>query len=739
MSDYRVIHDPEGFSCAYWIGFPGRFFGWKHRDFEPAPFYRREFMYDGSRHGKVFLNIAVGGFYEAYVNGVKIQPAVLSPTPTNFDRRVYSHRIEITSLVRQGCNAVGVILGNSIYNCDTQGAWLQDTITWRDSPKLLCRIADEHDCTLVATDRAWRCFGDGPIRMDSIRNGEIYDARHEIPHWSEPGFDDTAWQNAQRQHAPGGIVVPEKHPSCEVFARLPMHILHDNIWDCGQNLAGFPEITVVGEAGAEIILKEREKLGPDGFLPEENKDTADWSNFILSGEFQTDHYILKGGGTEIWSPRFTYAGFRYIGVEIRGNAKLIRLTACAAGTAFRSIGDIQSSEEILNGVQRLTRWAYRSNFVGFPTDCPTREKQGWTGDALAAVETGLYNYDSGTSYNDWMDQIADVQRPSGQIPCKSPLSANGYNWGCGPAWDCAFILIPRAVYCFTGDDSAIRVNYDAMRRYLDYAASMMTDHISYGFGLGDWCDPDIFSGKVPPALVTTAYYYDSLLTMSDYAKHLNYTDDILFYSELAGKVRKRLLEDFYHEDGTFGDGSAVALAIPLLLEIAPDHDKTLSLLVKKIAEYRYRPLYGIIGAKFVPRALAENGHFEDALRLLLNPEFPGFADILRRGATTLWENWDGRSSLNHVMFGDCSAWLFRYPGGFRYGDGLEPGKFMLRPCFSKQIGKFRAEHRNCISEWEFSNGKFLYSVVVPDGLNVPFELPDGRSGILAPGKHDFVC
>jgi len=730
----HVLPNVPELAEAYWITVPGRYFNWFNRDFKPAPFFRRKFSALANEPAR--LTIAAGGYYEVSLNGEKITPAVLCPTPANFDRLVYYRTFDLSGLLRDGDNVVGVILGNSIYNCNARGVWMQDTITWRDYPRFLLRIDDGKGRPLTVSDPSWQYWDDGPIRIDSIRNGETFDARRELPGWDTPEFDASGWKHAAVGHGPGGVLVPENHPPCVIYRILPMRQIGSALYDSGQNLAGWAALTVRGTPGSTVTLRYSERLAEDGTLWHGNC-------FVESGDPQTDHYTLKGGEPETWSPRFSYYGFRYIGVEIKGEAEVLSLDACAVGSDFTETGRISGTDPTLERIVELTRWSYRSNFMGYPTDCPSREKQGWTGDALCAVETGLYLYDTVSSYEDWIDSVATTQRPSGQLAAKSPISSSGYTWGFGPAWDSAFILIPDAIHNFTGRDRCIRKHYDGMRRYLDFCADMCPEHIAFGFGLGDWSFPCDSGSAAPPELINTAFYYRDLCTVARFSALLGKPEERTYYEEWAKTVRDAFLRTFRNGNGGFAENDCSSLALSVAFGLAPDPEAVVRLLTETVRRNGFRSRFGIMGAKYVPIVLAEHGRLDDAVRLLLQDQYPGYLWQIRRGATTLWETWEGTTSnggasLNHIMFGSVPAWCFRYLGGFRFSPDA-PGRMTLQPSVSPRVGRFSAVYRGVRSEWDVDGGTCRYRTELPEGGRLDLELPDGTRHMVASGVSRFEC
>ena len=512
----------------------------------PAPHFRHTFECSGFTTGRVHL--AGVGYHELYLNGRKVGDRVLDPTVSCYEKRVRFVTFDITEYLHPGVNVVGVILGNGWYNPSTAEVWNFFKAPWRDCVKFTLQLEIDGEIVLES-DESWKCAS-GPILFDALRNGETYDARRELDGWLGERYDDSAWGNTMWIAGPGGVLDEQKMPPCKVLQTIPA-VLHPagKVYDVGQNLSGWARIAVQGEAGAEVKLEYAERITEDGDL-----DTSFQDIFIQSGDFQTDRYILKGGGIESWEPRFTYHGFQYIRVTITGNAELCGIEARFVGTAFDSIGGITTSDETLNQLQKMTRWSFRSNYVGIPTDCPHREKNGWTGDAAIAADTGLYNFDVGSSYAEWLQLLADCQRMNGQLPGIAPTGGWGFDWGSGPAWDCALFSIPYEIYLHTGDDTAIRQNYPAMKRYLDFCGTMESDGI-LAFGLGDWAAPEPCGNAPSPALTSTGYYYMDARRMEYFSKVLEKPDEEARYRDLAERIRAAFNRRFHLGDGLYGDGS----------------------------------------------------------------------------------------------------------------------------------------------------------------------------------------
>ena len=701
------------FEPVKWIGAPEK---------GGAPWFRREFEISVAEHAE--LAICGLGWYEVYLNGRKVGDHVLDPIVTNYDLRARYVVYDVTEYLKPGRNTVGVVLGNGWYDHVDADVWNFDHAPWRDR----CKFALHLRCggvEVVSSDPAgWRCTTSGPITFNSLRNGEFYDARLELPGWAENGFDDSAWTFPVLLAPPGGVLEEQTTPPCKVMRRIrPVSLRRLSptrvVADFGVNLSGWCRIRVRGRAGEQLELRYGERLFPDGSVDKEHIGI-----FVKSGENQCDHYILRGGSDwEEWAPRFTFHGFQFC--QIDGTAELGEVTAEFVHTSFPEAGNFDTSDADLNALQKAVRESYRGNFVGIPFDGPHREKNGWTGDAQLAAEAGLCNFGVASSLEQWLDTLADNQRPSGQLPGIAPACGWGYNWGAGPAWDAAFFVIPELIYLYTGSFRTYEKHFGRMLRYLEYADSLATGGL-VSFGLGDWNHVD--NTKIAPVEFTSSAY---ILHCNDlaakFARRLGRTEDAARLSARADAMRAALNAKYGNGNGSFAHDEMTALGLALEFNIAPEEERsaTAARLDRIVRENGYRPYFGILGSRAVPRALAEAGYVETAFRLIVQPEFPGWVNWLRQGATTLWGNWDGGASRNHIMFGDVSAWCFRYLGGL-VPDESHPGfsAVTLRPRPVSQLSFFRmfheTPHGRIELEWRRNGGKLEIRTSVPDG--VPYQL-----------------
>ena len=696
---------------------------------EPAPLFRAEFFID-KKVENARAYICGLGYHELYLNGQKVGDHLLDPAFTRYDVRALYVTHDVTGQLKRGDNAVGVMLGTGWYDLSSRGVWGFDYAAWRDRPAVICQIRiqfKDGSVSTIVTDPSWRC-APGPVTFNSIRQGEWYDARREIPGWNRAGLNDSNWFPVRKVRGPEGELSAQNMPPVRIHQSLkPKTVTRIDsghyLVDFGQNMAGFAELALGGRAGDEVTLVYAEKI-QDGRADQSNID-----RLVASTPFQTDRYILKGGGEERWHARFTYHGFQYVEVSgFPGELKEENLTAHAISTAFDQVSTFECSNELINRIQRSTLWSYRNNFVGYPTDCPQREKNGWTGDAQLAAEAGLFNFASASAYYKWIQDIADEQRQSGEIAAIVPTAGWGYYWGNGPAWDSAFILIPYYLYLYTGDLSVIERHYDQMKSYVDFLAHEKSEDGIVSWGLSDWCYEKT---QTPPEITSTAYYYVDTRLIAYFAGLLGRTADADKYARLAGDIRAAFAEKFVNlKKGSIGNDSQTALACAVYQGLVepPDAGAVIETLKLKIAENDNRLDFGILGAKYVLNALAEQGNVDVAYRLFNHSDYPGWGHWISRGATTLWEDWKGASSRSHIMFGDVSAWLYKYIAGIQ-PDPAAPGfeHFFIQPFFPDDMEWAGASVRSPFgpikSGWRWKDGKVFLNISVPVNSTATVRLP----------------
>lgn len=696
----------------------------------PGPLLRKTFTLDKDVK-KAFVYIGCAGYYELFLNGQKVGDHILDPAFTRYDKRVLYVTYDVTDHLKKTKNSLGIILGNGWMNVHTEAPWNFNRAPWRGRPRAILQMRIEYTDDseeFIVSDATWRAAF-GPIVSDQIREGEIYDARREIPGWNELDFDDADWDFADGMKAPGGKLSAQMLPPIKIVETInPVDLREVKpgtfVYDLGQNFAGVAEINLTGPAGTQVELLYGERLSPDGTV-KQNKHSK-----VLENRYEQDTYILKGAGQECWHPRFVYHGFRYVQVSgFPGQPSLDNLRGLVLHTAFEPTGTFECSNDLLNTLQKATCWSYRSNFQGYPTDCPHREKNGWTGDAHLAAEQAMYNFFNPAGYTKWILDISDEQRPTGELPGIVPTSGWGYDWGNGPAWDSAFLLIPWYLYLYYGDTAILEKHYDQFKLYVNYLTGKSEGHL-VRFGLGDWAPAET---ATPEIITSTAYYYVDTVILSKMAALLGKYEDANRYQMLAEAIQSAFNRNFYKGNGIYEPPTQTALSCALFQGLADEAEK--GLVAQRLAEAVRRKGNhidtGILGAKYILNALAENGHFDVAYQMAIQETPPGYGSWIRRGATTLWEGWGTPSSLNHIMFGDISAWFYKVLAGINVDSRSETTvgfkHIIIRPQIVRDLTYVHAKYESArgpiYSGYKIEDDSIILSVKIPANTTATVYLP----------------
>lgn len=701
---------------------------------QKAPYFRKEFSLK-KKVKAAYAFICGVGYNELYINGKKAGENRLDPGFTRFDKRVLYTTYDITELLKDQ-NTFGVVLGNGFYNSLARDAWDFESAPWRNTPRFILKTIIEFtdgSSQEVVSDTSWK-VGNGPIIFNYTRNGEFYDARKEIPGWNKNGFNDKKWQRAKKVPAPTKKIISQYCQPIKITEEInPIAITEPKpgifLVDMGQNIAGWCRLKVSGTSGKKIILRHGEKLDQAGML-----DNSDIDTLVNDGEFQTDKYILKGKGKEIWEPRFVYHGFRYVEVKgFPGKLKKDTLTACFAHTSFESNGKFSCSNSLFNKIQEVTLRSYKSNFHSIPTDCPQREKNGWTGDAHLAAEAGIFNFDAAPAYTKWLDDFVDAILKSGKLPGIVPTGTWGYDWGNGPAWDSAYLLISWYMYLYKGDLGILEKHYEKFKRYIHYLEERATPQGIVNLGLGDWVPPygQPDDGPIPRSMSSTAYYYKDTVIVAKAAELLGKKKDHKKFSKLAEKIKTDFNKMFYNSrTGSYSNNTQTTQSCALYQGLVPEGEesKVLKQLINTIDNQNGYLNTGILGTKYIYHALTDNGRADLANKLANNKEYPSIGHWLKNGATSLYECWDGANSRNHIMFGDISAWFYETIGGIN-PDPENPGfkHVIIKPEVLKGVTKATTEHQSLYgiikTQWQTKNGEFSLKLTIPANTTATVVLP----------------
>lgn len=680
-----------------------------------APMFRKAFRLDDIPK-KAELNICGLGLACSFINGVEVCDEVLTTPFTKYDTRVIYNTYDITKMLCLGDNVLGVILGNGCYFV-TFHRWDVYKPAWMHHPKLiaeLCLTFEDGRTERILSDTSWKT-ADSAIVYNETKRGEIFDARLYDENWAKANFNDDYWDNVFICRGPGGI--PEKRtvPPIRVKKRFNGRYIGNNVYDLGVNISGWVRIKARGERGQRITIKYSELLHEDGTIAPEHLNT------ITGSDTHCDEYIMSGSGLEEWAPRFAYHGFRY--VEVIGAPKEFELIGEMIYTDFDEIGDFSCNDEMINKIHFAARQSTISNFVGLPTDCPQREQNGWTGDALISAEQTLINFDAVSSYIKWLTDIADTQRPNGQICCIAPTSGWGYNWGSGPAWDSAFILIPYYIYFYTGDMTAIKLFWSNMKQYMCFMESMSEDN-TVCFGLGDWCAPE--GAELCPTVITdTAYFYVDNKIMTRCAKLLH--QDGTQYAQRADEIKAAFRRKFIENDFYLGDNTT-AISCAIYQDLYTEDEKPVAAkhLSEILAQKGYHIDCGILGMKYLFSALSEYGYAETVYKMCLNPQYPSYAYWINNGMTTLCETWDMTYSCNHHMYSEIEMWFYKHIAGIHIQEGYK--SVVIKPCLISQVTEVYAKHNNI--EITIKDGMIRIKSDIPSVIDL-----QGRKQEFDAGEH----
>lgn len=725
----------------------------KDKEFEPAPMFRKEFdLKKVPAAARAYVTAA--GYYELWINGQRVGDSHMEPGYTHYDKRNLYVTHDVTPLLRKGKNVVSAVLGNGFYNCQSKAVWDFETARWRNRPAMLLEITGRdkngRETLLTATDGSWKVW-EGPYTYNNIYSGDRYDARKEPRGWKDAGFDDSAWEQAVAVDAPSPIVKAQGMPSIRPVEKITPRLIGawgDTVFvfDMGKNIAGVPSLSVKGEEGTRLVVSSGELLGVDGRLLQDNINV--YYRPQKPGEkFQTDEFILAGTGSrENFTPGFTYHGFRYVEVVSDTPLKLgeDNVTGLFMHTDVKPAGSFSCSDTLLNRIYDATMLSYLGNLHGIPTDCPQREKNGWTADAHVAVDLALLNFDGITLYEKWMNDFADNQRESGNIAGIIPSAGWGYGDWPGPVWDAALFIIPDALYRYYGDARAIETLYPTMERYFDWIGSKEDESGLVSNGLGDWLT---WGAQTPSDFTASVYYYLDCMYMADFARILG--KDAAPYAAKADALKRQINARYFNAaDNTYANGTQAAMGVALYAGIVPqEKEQAVAARLRDIVAANNHFLdFGLLGSKTVLRMLTKYGYVDDAYQMATKTEAPSWGYWIEKcGYTTLPETWTlspefRDASLNHVFMGDIAAWMTNSLAGINY-DSDAPGFAHVRftPHFPRGLEHASATYRSVMgevaSEWVRKGNKVTLTVKVPAGATATVFADEPKE--VGSGTHTF--
>jgi len=720
-----------------------------------APLFRKTFSAEEKKIVRARAYVSGLGYYTFWLNGKRLDDFLLHPGFARYNKTAYYTVYDVTDHLA-ALNSLAFEVGRGWYGMTTPTLWGETFANdWMAEPALRVLVtidyADGHHQTVVS-DPSFKTMP-GPTLVDSVKAGEIYDARKELPGWTTAGFPDKDWSpsviaGGKMPSAAPGLTAQLFEPIRVVESVSPVSITRiedeTDAWlvDFGKNMAGTVELKVRGESGQRIRMSHLE-------VTVAHNGRERWNNFSCqaTGNFQTDIFIPKGGCEEIFQARYSYKGFRFLRIEgLKAKPSPDQLTAKVFNSDMARVGDFKSSSELWNKIWKAGRACIRSNMHSIPTDCPTWEKLGWTCDDASPFYAMAYNFDLRKLYEKRLQDYADDISSDGRIGNVIPTS-----WAKGgdPAWVGSYVNLVWKHYQTYGDRRMIERHFANLKTYMStlikqgQASEKPPLLTTPSRGLGDWVSPE---GNCPPegALIYhDLYYYEYLCMMVDLATVLGRSEEITYYTSLAADLKKQFNEFFWDEkEGSYySTNKEVGYrqspnAIALAFGIVPEDRKArvVQRLAKDMHDRKDHIWTGILGMEAIADALCENGQTDLAFTAHLQDTGPCLGNMIREGATTLWEgfSFNGTRSFNHKMFASPLGWMARYVSGLRVqgimGNGPGFRNVVIEPYVSPtQLKSAEMNYDSTMgryeSHWKAQDNEIVYDLIIPPNASANFRIP----------------
>ena len=717
------------------------------------PLFRKEFEVD-KQVKEATLYITGLGQYETSINGQKVGNSFMSPGWTNYDKTILYNLYDVTSMLKQGKNAIGAIVGNGFYNINRE-RYRKLVIAW-GNPKLIGQLRIQYtDGTeqVLVTGPDWKT-APSPITYTSIYGGEDYDARLEQADWNLAGFNDISWKSAVLVTAPSGKLVEEYDYPLEIkdtFSAKTIKKLGDGayLYDFGQNASGIVELKVKGKKGQEVRMTPSELIKADG----QPNQSATGSPTYFS-------YILKGDGVEIWRPRFTYTGFRYVKVEgaIPESEKpaadataVVDLKLLHNRNSTPQTGTFSCSNELFNRTFTLINWGIKSNLQSVLTDCPHREKLGWLEQTFLMGSAVHYNFDLYQLYTKQVNDMIEAQLPTGLVPDIAPeyVPFEG-GFRDSPEWGSAAVILPWMIYHWYGDASVMEKAWPMMNRYVEYLKSKSENHI-LSHGLGDWFDlgpkQPGEAQLTPKSLTATAIYYYDLKLLAEMATVLNKNDEYHRLSEWSEQVKEAFNARFFNaETGVISTGSQTAMAMPWCVGLVDDQykEKVMQNLEKSIREQGKPLTAGDVGFHYLVEALTNSGRSQLLYEMNNRDDVPGYGFQLKKGATALTESWPALENVsnNHLMLGHLMDWFYAGLGGIGQTENSVAYKeIVINPEMVGDLtwvkSSYQSPYGEIRSDWEKSGTTLKMNVTIPANTSALIYVPVMAGSVIKESGKDI--
>ncbi len=715
--------------------------------FAPLPVFRRDFTLRGEIKNAV-ITVVSPGFACYYINGKPVTDDLFISPTSNYNKLMWYNRYEVTDLLCEGVNTVSVIAGNGFFNEPFITAWDYQDSSWRDAPQFMFSLCIDGQETLVS-DESWRySTDDSPVIYSHIRSGEHYDARKGEA-WRQPNFDITAWKSVETKEIPAGVTFMETpcEPVREIEEIKPVKIIKNDrgyLVDFGLNTAGYISLRLCEKAGTEILLRHSEEIDENNhpkyayiFYHESVSDdemgryNMAQTRFYPQSPFHLNKIIASGECDEV-KPRFCYHGFRFVEIEgLTKEPKKEDITAYFISQKVKRTANFECGNEVLNFIYTAGIRSTKSNMFWSLTDCPTREKLGWTNDAASSAEQVLINFDIKRLLEKWFTDLKQDMRDDGSLPGIIPSNGWGDDWG--PVCDNFLFEIPYRTYLYTGDDKMLVGAIPYFERYVQFLTKKREEN--HEFILGDWLGYD--SSPLTPKEFVRDFYLIKALRVTEIAYKLKGEKADKLSAQLS-ELERDFISRYNGADGNSIVDSQTALSMLICFNLCKDERKVKKQLVERVEKDGFMLTAGMVGVQYLYDALSLSGKPDYAFKLLTQSE-PGYKTWLNAGATTLWECWDGieKGSHNHHMFSGVIAWLYKSLLGIRVSES-KPAyeQIELSPCFIADVGYAKGEietpYGTLSAEWHYDGVGFKYEVTVPYGITAYY---DGRK--LDESKNEF--
>lgn len=721
--------------------------GYKEDSVYTPPLLRKEF--DNNKKIKsATAFITAHGLYEAQINGKRVGDAYLTPGWTSYNKRLQYQAYDVTALLKNGANAIAVTLGDGWY----RGNFSFDhkrNIYGKDIALLfqLELVYTDGTTATILSDAGWKS-STGAIRSSIIYGGELIDARLEKKGWELAGYNDKDWANVKTANFSKDVLVATYNEPIKKHETIqPIKILKtpkgEQVIDFGQNLVGWVKLKVKGKAGDMITVSHAEVLDKNGNFYTENLRKAK----------AQDTYLLKGSEEEQFEPHFTFHGFRYIKLEgYPGELTADNFTAVVLYSDMEQTGSFTSSNEKINQLQHNIEWGLRGNFLDVPTDCPQRdERMGWTGDAQAFFRTSTFLRGVNNFFTKWMKDVAADQTKTGSVPHVIPniLGENGWGAGGSAGWADASAIIPWEMYQVYGDKRILENQYASMKAWVDYMQKQSTNNLwNKGDHFGDWLfytmadDNDGKAAITNKYLIAQCFYAHSTQLLINAAKELGKTDDVATYSTLLQKIKEAFLKEYTTPNGATMSNTQTSYVLALQFDLLPEalRQQAADRLVANIRQYGNHLTTGFLGTPYLCHVLSRYGSTDVAYSLLLQETYPSWLYPVTKGATTIWERWDGirtngdfqaitMNSFNHYAYGAIGDWMYRVMVGLdtEDGEGIGYKKIRIQPHiggkFTHAAASYETAYGKLSSGWKLQDGKLMMHVEIPANTTATVYIP----------------